>query len=210
VATCRILVNINVSHGAFYHAGPLPALMHKYGTRNTVALEKFLKSVRVQTTHLPKKRNKADDVIPRIKTIFGLARKDDGNRSAHPPGVNQPLGAGAKGIDFWLEVNINSSGAPKAEAQSVGAGTSKGKCKSKGKAQPQSAAASGSGRYISVFDYFKTSTSFPCLSRLFTDCDAAYNIVLKQPEIPVVICGNREKPMYIPARGLHYRSRSAV
>jgi eukaryotic translation initiation factor 2C len=199
VATCRILVNINVSHGAFYHAAPLPALMHNYGTRSTVALEKFLKLVRVQTTHLPEKRNKAKDVIPRIKTIFGLARKDDGNRSAHPPRVSQPHGAGAKGVEFWLEGNVSSSGAPKAETQSAGAGTGKGKGKSKGKAQPESVTASGSGRYISVFDYFKTGTSFPCLSRLFTDCDAAYNIVLKHPELPVVNCGTREKPMYLPA-----------
>jgi eukaryotic translation initiation factor 2C len=164
VATCRILVNINVSHGAFYHAGPLPALMRSYGTRSTIALEKFLKLVRVQTTHLPEKRNKANEVIPRIKTIFGFARKDDGHRLAHPPRVSQPHGAGAKGVDFWLDGNTSSSDTPKAEAQSAAAGAGNGKSKSKGKAQPQSAAALGSGRYISVFDYFKTSTSFPCLS----------------------------------------------
>lgn len=70
IATCRILVNINVSHAAFYHAGPLPALMNSYGVRNTVALETFLKFVRVQTTHLPEKRNKANKVIPRVKTIW--------------------------------------------------------------------------------------------------------------------------------------------
>jgi eukaryotic translation initiation factor 2C len=166
VATCRILVNINASYGAFYRAGPLPALMHSYGTRSTVALEKFLKLVRVETTHLREKRNKANKVIPRIKTIFGLARKDDGNRLAHPPRVSQPHGAGAKGVDFWLDGNASSSGAPKADAQSAAAGTGKGKGKSKGKAQPQSAAASGSGRYISVFDFFKISTSFSCLSRV--------------------------------------------
>jgi eukaryotic translation initiation factor 2C len=144
----------------------LPALMHSYGTRSTVALEKFLKLVRVETTHLREKRNKANKVIPRIKTIFGLARKDDGNRLAHPPRVSQPHGAGAKGVDFWLDGNASSSGAPKADAQSAAAGTGKGKGKSKGKAQPQSAAASGSGRYISVFDFFKISTSFSCLSRV--------------------------------------------
>ena len=153
VATCRILVNINVSHGAFYHAGPLPALMNNYGVRNTVALERFLKLVRVQTTHLPEKRNRANDVIPRVKTIFGLARKDDGHGMAHPPRIRQH-GAGAKDVEFWLDGEANSSRAPKAAAK----GGAKGKGKGKDKAQPESSAASGS--YITVFDFFRTSTSF--------------------------------------------------
>ncbi|KAF5576968.1 eukaryotic translation initiation factor 2C 2 [Fusarium pseudocircinatum] len=76
VATCRILVNINVSHGAFYHAAPLPALMSSYGVYNTAMLERFLKLLRIQTTHLPEKRNKANEVIPRVKTIFGRVLQD--------------------------------------------------------------------------------------------------------------------------------------
>ncbi|KAF2470803.1 putative RNA interference and gene silencing protein [Lindgomyces ingoldianus] len=178
VATCRILVNINVSYGAFYHAGPLLALMNNYGVRNTVALEKFLKSVRVQTTHLPEKRNKANEVIPRVKTIFGLARKDDGHRMAHPPRVRNH-GAGAKDIEFWLDDEASSSSAPKAEAK----GDPKGKGKGKGKAKPESSAASSSGKYISVFEFFRKT----------------YNQVLQHPELPLINCGNRENPMYLPA-----------
>lgn len=45
IATCHILVNINVSHGAFYHTGPLLAIIHSYGVRNTAALERFLRLV---------------------------------------------------------------------------------------------------------------------------------------------------------------------
>lgn len=175
VATARILVNINVSHGAFYHDGPLPALMGNYGTRNTSALEKFLKLVRVQTNHLPEKRNKAGQVIPRIKTIFGLARKDDGHKLANRPRI-KAHGAGAKDVEFWLDSDAGSSGAPKAEASA-----SKGK--GKGKAQPKGPAPSGSGRYITVFDFFRTT----------------YNRILQHPELPVVNCGNRENPMYLPA-----------
>jgi hypothetical protein len=152
VATCRILVNINVSHGAFYHDGPLPALMGSYGTWNTIALEKFLKLVRVQTNHLPEKRNKAGQVIPRIKTIFGLARKDDGHKLANRPRI-RGHGAGAKDVEFWLDGDAGSSGTPKAEA-----GAPKGK--GKGKVQPKGPAPSRSGRYISVFDFFKTSMLF--------------------------------------------------
>jgi eukaryotic translation initiation factor 2C len=152
LVTCRVLVNINVSHGAFYRAGPLPSLMISYGLRSTVALERFLKLVRVQTTHLKEKRNKANQVIPRTKTIFGLARKDDGHGMAHPPRVRQH-GAGAKDVEFWLEGETSSAGILKPEA----ADSANTKGKGKGKAQPKSSASSGSGKYISVFDFFKAS-----------------------------------------------------
>ena len=155
VATCRILVNINVSHGAFYQACPLSLLMKKYGVHNTAALERFLKLVRVQTTHLPEKRNRANEVIPRVKIIFGLARKDDGHQLAHPPRIGQH-GAGAKDVEFWLDDTASSSSAPKAEAKT---GT-KGKSKAKGKAQAGSPSACDSGKYISVFDFFRQSMLF--------------------------------------------------
>jgi eukaryotic translation initiation factor 2C len=140
VATARILVNINVSHEAFYQAGPLPMLMNGYGIRNTAALERFLKAVRAQTTHLPEKRNKANIPIPRIKTILGLARKDDGHGLAHPPRVGKH-GAGAKNVEFWLDDN----------------GGSKGRGETKSKGQAASKMGSGSGKYITVFEFFKTS-----------------------------------------------------
>ncbi|KAK2594352.1 hypothetical protein QQS21_007953 [Conoideocrella luteorostrata] len=175
IATCRILVNINVSHAAFYKAGPLQALMNSYGVHNTAVLERFLKLVRVHTTHLPEKRNKANEVIPRTKTIFGLARKDDGHRLAHPPRVRHH-GAGAKDVEFWLDSAPSSSGAPKAEANG------KGKGKGEKKAQAGSSAASSSGAYISVFEFFRT----------------VYNRVLLNPQLPLINCGNRENPMYLP------------
>ncbi|KAF5700184.1 putative argonaute like post-transcriptional silencing QDE-2 [Fusarium mundagurra] len=178
VATCRILVNINVSHGAFYHAVPLPGLMKSYGLHSTVMLERFLKLVRIQTTHLPEKRNKANEVIPRVKTIFGLARKDDGHGLAHPPRVRQH-GAGAKDVEFWLDGEASSSGAPKPVVK----GGAKGKGKGKGKAQVESSAASTSGRYITVFDFFGIT----------------YNRVLQDPQLPLVNCGTRDNPMYLPA-----------
>jgi eukaryotic translation initiation factor 2C len=152
LATCRVLVNINVSHGAFYRAGPLPSLMTSYGLRSTVALERFLKLVRVQTTHLKEKRNKANQVIPRTKTIFGLARKDDGHGMVHPPRVGQH-GAGAKDVEFWLDGETSSARVLKPEV----ADSANTKGKGKGKAQTKSSASSGSGKYISVFDFFKAS-----------------------------------------------------
>jgi eukaryotic translation initiation factor 2C len=138
-ATCRILVNVNVSHGAFFQTGPLPGLMGSYGTRNTAGLEKFLKSVRVQTNHLPEKKNNAGQVIPRIKTIFGLARKDDGHALPNRPKIKSH-GAGAKDVEFWLD----GDGGPNAT-------------KAKAKGGKKEGPASG-GKYISVYDFFKTST----------------------------------------------------
>ncbi|KAL1601574.1 hypothetical protein SLS60_006489 [Paraconiothyrium brasiliense] len=163
-ATCRILVNVNVSHGAFFQSGPLPGLMGSYGTRNTIALEKFLKSVRVRTTHLPEKKNKAGEVIPRIKTIFGLARKDDGHSLPNRPKVKSH-GAGAKDVEFWLE----GDGGPSAT-------------KAKAKGGRKEGPATG-GKYISVYDFFRTT----------------YKRNLQHPELPVVNCGNRKNPMYLPA-----------
>ncbi|KAL7755607.1 hypothetical protein ACKLNR_014134 [Fusarium oxysporum f. sp. zingiberi] len=137
-------------------------------------LERFLKFLRPQTTHLPEKRNKANEVIPRVKTIFGLARKDDGHGLAHPPHVRQH-GAGAKDVEFWLDGKASSSSAPKAAAR----GDAKGKGKWKGKAQAESSASSTTGS--------------------ITDCDAEYNRVLQDTQLPLVNCGNRDNPMYLPA-----------
>lgn len=149
LATCRVLVNINVSHGAFYHTGLLPSLMISHCLRSTVALERFLKLVRVQTTHLKEKRNKANQVIPRTKTIFGLARKDDGHGMVHPPRVRQH-GAGAKDVEFWLEGETSSAGPLRVEV----ADRTNTKVKGKSKAQPKGSVSSRSGKYISVFDFF--------------------------------------------------------
>ncbi|KAM3560252.1 hypothetical protein ARSEF4850_003732 [Beauveria asiatica] len=175
IATGRVLVNVNVSHAAFYHAGPLPMLMNSYGVRSTTALEKFLKLVRIQTSHLPEKRNKAGEIIPRLKTIFGLARKDDGHGMAHPPRILHH-GAGAKDVQFWLEGDASAG----SHSAAKGATEKKGKAKGKGKPQP---AASASGKYISVFDFFKTT----------------YDRTLQHPELPLMNCGSRDHPMYLPA-----------
>ncbi|KAJ6787651.1 hypothetical protein PWT90_06886 [Aphanocladium album] len=171
IATGRILVNLNVSHAAFYQEGPLVGVMHSFGVRSTVALEKFLKLVQVQTTHLPVKRNKAGDVLPRFKTIFGLPRKDDGHGMAHPPRVTRH-GAGAHDVQFWLQRD-----APSQRNISI---KKVGIKKAKGKGQTDS---SESGEYISVFDFFKKT----------------YNRTLQHPELPLVNCGNRDHPMYLPA-----------
>lgn len=192
-ATNRVLVNINVSHGAFYNEGLLTALMAAYGLRYDTSglrsLEKFLKRVRVRTTHLKEKKNKKGEVIHRPKTIFGLAKKSDGQ------GPNRPrvaeFGAGPKQVEFWLE--DRSTTAP-ASSSTPGAGPSQAAPKKKGKgkgakgktetsatAGPQPASA-GTGRYISVYDHFKNTYNITC--------GDAY---------PVINVGTALNPSYLPA-----------
>ncbi|KKK13654.1 hypothetical protein AOCH_005111 [Aspergillus ochraceoroseus] len=104
-ATSRILVNVNVTHGAFYDDIPLDELIIKYNKahRNSkTSLNAFLKGLRVQTTHLREKRNKAGQIVRRIKTVTGLATKNDGHGLAHPPIVDD-YGVGPKRVQFWLD-----------------------------------------------------------------------------------------------------------
>lgn len=79
-AACRLLVNVQLKHAPFYQAGPLVRLIQDHQQVNNekfVALEKFLKGVRVEVTHIVNK-NKNGEIIPRIRTIFGLAAPEDG------------------------------------------------------------------------------------------------------------------------------------
>ncbi|POR34324.1 Protein argonaute 5 [Tolypocladium paradoxum] len=167
-ATARVLVNVNVSHGAFYQEGPLDQFMLRFGAqRGLYKLEAFLKRLRVRTTHLKEKKNKAGEVVPRVKTVFGFANKNDGHGLGHPPRV-RAFGAGPKDVEFWLE-----SGS--ASGTSAPAGQKKGGKKVK----PAEAAG---GRYISVYEFFVS----------------AYGMRIANPDLPVINVGNRENPTYLP------------
>jgi hypothetical protein len=82
IGTGRLLVNINVSHGAFFKPGSLQSLITEFFnsicSENWYQAERFFKKVRVKTTHLLVKKNKSGMEIPRIKTIIGLANNNDG------------------------------------------------------------------------------------------------------------------------------------
>ena len=176
VATCRILVNVNVSHGAFYDAIPLDQLINRYYSAhgiNRVKLQGFLKRVRVRVIHLGEKKNKAGESIPRVKTIFGLANPNDGydrNHLVRPPRVPS-FGAGPKEVEFFVN---DSSEAPSSSSTSQAPVTQGSKKKGKGKKGSKSSQGpsqdtlqSGEssqgpgqdvqdGRYISVYDHFRT------------------------------------------------------
>lgn len=148
-ATARLLVNVNVSHGAFYEAGDLKTLVSNYRKKHTslMSLNKFLKRLRLTTTHLPKRKNKQGEVIPpRPKTVFGLATPNDGHGNEHPPRVRRPY-AGPKDVEFWK--------GPETSNQTTATGGGKKKNK-----QPKTAAPSSEqGKYVSVYDHFLNSKS---------------------------------------------------
>ena len=115
-ASTRILVNVNVSTGAFITPADLPYIMRQFGgPRNIGRLEKFLKGVRVELTHI-RPKVKRGITYPRIKTIEGFARTRDGSQMTHPPKVQRDY-AGAREIMFWRE---ESPGAPPAPTSGKG------------------------------------------------------------------------------------------
>ena len=141
------MLNINVTHGVFLEPLRLDILFPRMGTGNRLTLQKKMKLVRVQVIHIPAKKTKSNKDIPRVKTIFGLAHPQDGQKAGeqHPPQVNG-FGAGPKDVKFWV------SDAPPSGAATGAAPAGKGKPPKKptGPALPTNA-------YISVFDYFRKS-----------------------------------------------------
>lgn len=124
VATCRILINVNLSHGAFYASMPLIDLIQKRFPNpdkiNYRHVQSFLRKLRVEVTHLN----------GRIKTISGLANEHDGHGLEHPPQV-QHFAAKPKDVQFFLKK-------PNQSSDQSGGQTTQGH----------------QGRYISVSDFF--------------------------------------------------------
>jgi eukaryotic translation initiation factor 2C len=143
-ATGGILLNVNVTHGVFLEPIRLDEIYPRLGTGNKLTLQKKLKRVRVEVTHLQAQRSKnTNQTIPVVKTIFGLAHVEDGQGHTHPPQIKE-FGAGPKDVKFWLvDLSPPAAGA---------APTGKGKTPKKA-AGPQLP----TNAYISVFDYFRRS-----------------------------------------------------
>lgn len=145
-ATGRLLLNVQVKHVACYHAGSLTNLINAYGVAPLPRLGKFLARLRVRATHI-RRVNSKGELIPRFKTISGLAGTHDGRSLSHPPMVPSN-GAGPADVKFWLD---SDTSAPKPGATPA--------TKGKGKGSAPAKAASAGGRYISVQDFFKQRKS---------------------------------------------------
>ena len=157
VATSRILVNVNVSHGAFYQAIRLDDLLLTFkpeDRKNYPKLKKFLSKVRVKLIHLPEKKNKAGEVIPKLRSISGLASMHDGLSLDHPPKVAK-FGAGPRDVKFF----------ERSDAPPTGNGGKTGSSKKGAKGGKPSAPSSSAGGYISVEEYFvRSKCAFRCVS----------------------------------------------
>lgn len=148
-ATARLLVNVQVKYAACYQEGPLGAVISEYqqGPRDIYRLDAFLKRLRIRVTHIVRKSSKGR-VVPRIKTITGLASTADGRSMPYPPKVPKH-GAGPREVEFFLDNPGQSSSGPSP-------GGKKGK-------KPPKAGPSQAGSYISVADFFRRG-KHPCPS----------------------------------------------
>ncbi|KAI9661480.1 MAG: hypothetical protein M1831_003002 [Alyxoria varia] len=120
-AAMRVICNIQPKHLAIYEAEALPVLMFKHvgvdvgdtnalrrlvrsGSSKVKSLNRFLNPVRVDATHLTRKRK---STTPTMKQIHGLATPTDGrdasgNVIGHPPQV-PGLGASAHEVKFFYQ-----------------------------------------------------------------------------------------------------------
>ncbi|KAE8382191.1 ribonuclease H-like domain-containing protein [Aspergillus bertholletiae] len=169
-ATARLLLNVQVKYIACYQEGPLGYVIQEFqrGSRDVNSLRRFLVKLRIRVTHI-RRKNKRGEIIPRIKTIAGLATTHDGASQTNPPNVRR-YGAGPNDVEFFLA----------APGQQPSQGTSSGAKGKKGK-KPVKAGPAQAGEYISVAKFF----------------DKYYN-VKTDPNMPVINVGTTENPSYLP------------
>lgn len=158
-ATARLLVNVQVKHGAFYENHPLDRLIGEYMAAQGPSIPRlanFVKRLSVNVTHIVR-RNRAGDPIKRIKTVQDFATVNDGSGQEHPPVVPQ-FGAGPQQVKFFLADTASSTPGPSKTVPGASASTT-GKSKKKKKATKAGPAVPPAlqGRYISVYDHFKNS-----------------------------------------------------
>ena len=177
-ATARMLMNVNVSHGAFYRDGPLERIMMEFGLgleeSKLRRLEKFLKKVSVTVNHTPVRKNRRGEVIRNPKAILGFASPKDGEmrqdrkpkdgqevQQAPPPKVAR-FGAGPKEVQFWFEDSSEKppSAQPGQQPRGKGKKGKKAATPSAPGPAPTPAPAPGSsirssGRYVTVYDFFR-------------------------------------------------------
>ena len=113
-ATSRTLLNVNISHGAFYKSGyktkgrSLVSLMWARfpGAINYGELHHFLRGLRVFTTHLPQDHM----TFGKVRTICGLAMEGDGAKLDHPPQFTEVrFGGNPWQVQFYEDFATHSS-----------------------------------------------------------------------------------------------------
>ncbi|KAJ5172957.1 hypothetical protein N7492_005550 [Penicillium capsulatum] len=101
----RVLLNINVNHSAFFAPGPLAKLVAEFQMvfgNDLPLLNRYIRSLRVYNTHLPKVKDEYGKMTWRERSIWGLASPKDGSRLPSPPKIKE-LGAAPPDCKFFLE-----------------------------------------------------------------------------------------------------------
>ena len=166
-ATSRALLNVNISHGAFYksrfvgsgRSSLVDLMWARCPDTDYEDLHHFLRGLRVRTTHLSEEHK----AYGKIRTICGLAMDGDGAKLANPPRFEgSTLGNNPWQVQFFEEYATNCSSrirssndwsrtAPMTERETL-------------------SSESSTGSYITVKDFFDKSrgSSSRCLLS-FTD-----------------------------------------
>lgn len=156
-ATSRTLVNVNISHGAFYKASyeesrpkSLHHLMWDYCGRKSndfEPLHRFLRGVRVRTTHLEERH----PACGKIRKVSGLAMHEDGKGSDYPSRIAPSKKVGG---NPW-EVEFFETGFPQSLSNAASSGGRE--TKASGKGQRNSPSNLTEGLWTTVKKFFEKS-----------------------------------------------------
>ena len=154
-ATSRSLVNLNISHGAFYKSrykkprqSSLVDLIWARcpGNVNYVDLHHFLRGLRVNTTHLSEEHK----AYRKIRTICGLAIEGDGANLDNPPRFRgSTFGGDPWQVEFHEDFATHSSSGTGSSHHLSGT--------TSGKSRETRQSDSRTGQYITVKDFFTRS-----------------------------------------------------
>ena len=118
----RLLLNLNVNHGTFYRPGPMANLtdsfVKEYGEDREL-FHRYIKGLRVQVDHLPKEKDATGKLVPRMKSVWGVATRDDGclkekdrprdPNDYHPSRVSRQ-GSSPPNVEFWESDKTDPTG----------------------------------------------------------------------------------------------------
>ncbi|OQE42916.1 hypothetical protein PENCOP_c003G05851 [Penicillium coprophilum] len=107
VCAGRIMLNLNVNHGAFYAPFSLAKLLQEFTPiegKNGDVLNRWLRGLRIYVTHLKPRENGAGVMERPIKSILAISNPKDGRGSSNPvhPPIVPRLGSSASSVKFWM------------------------------------------------------------------------------------------------------------
>ncbi|KAJ5971995.1 uncharacterized protein N7479_001913 [Penicillium vulpinum] len=100
----RIMLNLNVSHGAFFLPRSLIDVIKEFEANHNDKrdrVQRYLKGLKVYAMHLEPRKNGLGVNERPIKSILGVATPRDGRSQVHPPMVKQ-LASSADNVKFWM------------------------------------------------------------------------------------------------------------